>query len=435
MSTTKYLLLSLALIFGLLTPAFARAAALTEPQIQAILNLLIAFEVDSETVGTVSAILHAPAISEGQVLGASTDTLSCSMSINGQSVMPEKQFSFTKGELLSVSWVSTNADVVYWFGQTNLESVATSGSKTIDTATAKEPTILVLLYVQNSTQKSGCGARVSLVGDFAKTQVQSVPTATSSETTSDTSATAAVTAQKDEVLLKFKGKQLPVVPAVSKSVAQNLCGLVKNHAKNKYFTNSSCVRNGEKLSFVSASAKEGSPLIKFGNPRAGKNDYISISGTYAVEVKDSTAPAQPENKYRMYLSRYDLSDRSEPKEIYQANLTSAQVSGERVTFMWDFTVDTTTTKIPPGAYSISIYNLESGSWGTVSAFTFLTEPKSVQSQPTVAVAPSGVWSNAALATIEDLSSLTASVGEILVSPYEILVDVCTDMFVALGVGR
>lgn len=55
-------------LFVFLTPR-AQAASLTEPQIQAIVNLLVAFDVDEETIATVDAILHAPA---GEALGAST---------------------------------------------------------------------------------------------------------------------------------------------------------------------------------------------------------------------------------------------------------------------------------------------------------------------------------------------------------------------------
>lgn len=47
----------------------AQSASLTEPQIQSILGLLRAFEIDNELVMTVDAILRLP---EGEVLGAST---------------------------------------------------------------------------------------------------------------------------------------------------------------------------------------------------------------------------------------------------------------------------------------------------------------------------------------------------------------------------
>jgi hypothetical protein len=49
--------LSAALLFGVAAPK-AQAAALTEPQIQAILNLLAAFNVPQAEIDNVETILH-----------------------------------------------------------------------------------------------------------------------------------------------------------------------------------------------------------------------------------------------------------------------------------------------------------------------------------------------------------------------------------------
>lgn len=64
------LILGLVCFFAVSVPR-VQAAQLTEPQVQAILNLLTSFDVDSETVGAVEAALRAPA---GTVLGTTTAT-------------------------------------------------------------------------------------------------------------------------------------------------------------------------------------------------------------------------------------------------------------------------------------------------------------------------------------------------------------------------
>lgn len=51
------LMLALSCFFTLSVPR-AHAAALTEPQIQAILNLLVSFNVPAATVSNVNVILH-----------------------------------------------------------------------------------------------------------------------------------------------------------------------------------------------------------------------------------------------------------------------------------------------------------------------------------------------------------------------------------------
>jgi chitodextrinase len=186
--------------------------------------------------------------------------------------------------------------------------------------------------------------------------------------------------------LVYRGKTVPPVYNVRKEVAQQMCGMLMDWQQNKFTDGSSCIWNAQNLSYAGGFKDNDPRVMKFLKPVGGQNEYIPIGGTYAITLSDQTmgTTINP-NTYHVYLAKFNTSvSNSIPEVYYEANIKSIERGIDRVYLKWDFTVNGTPSVVPAGSYYLSAYNVETGAWGNVSAYTFLVP------SPTVPTTTAGI---------------------------------------------
>lgn len=145
---------------ALMAAAPAQAAQLNQTQIQAILNLLSAFGVNSTTIATVNVILQG---GSSATVASSSVTSSSAQNVHPSCTIATDKSKYTAGDSITLSWTSSGANSAFWEqpdpkGKDNVNPPsgipAVSGSAAIVATVAGMPYVTLNVFGPNATTGS-----------------------------------------------------------------------------------------------------------------------------------------------------------------------------------------------------------------------------------------------------------------------------------------
>lgn len=438
------LILGLVCFFAVSVPR-VQAAQLTEPQVQAILNLLTSFDVDSETVGAVEAALRAP---QGAVLGTSTIPLA-----NNTRLKVFSPAAVTIGSVYDVSWRHesgpTLEELVAAFPNATGEIIAYNNNFSLGVAQtiakSVSPRRLVYgsyLWRVGSTTNDG---RVMPAGTYTIILHVLVPTS---------STTSAGIAQGNSSNFQLRTGETPASPP----------GQTNPVIIESFEASSLSVQQGKKVTFSWKSNLTSKDIKTYGAFCAieGRtNDNRALQVTFKNKASGAVSYKPEATAKYMLICSSGAKDGSpvaraelavevvplKPSCTIKTNKGAVNV-GERFTLSWKSANATIITGLPgyidsmplQGSQSFALsapgiqpYTLTAtGPGGTATCEVNITGKGEFNTAPASSTAPSGAQSSLLL----DAAALAASaVMSAATSPFEMAVDSLTNLFVYAGVWQ